>query len=148
MTAYPHHLVIWPGRARPRSERRLLAWAALLGGSLVVLYWIVYFAAGSALAGEVVAYEAAFPLADGVFALTLFAAGVAFWRGSVGGPFLLVAAASMSLYLGMVDATFYAMRGDYSPPEGVALVELSINALCVIGGALGLAAGWRMWRRR
>lgn len=147
MTAYPHHLLIWPGGSRPRIDHRGLAWAAFVGGSLVVLFWAVYWAAGPAVHGEVAAYESAFPLADAVFALTLFAAGTALRRGAVGGPFLLVVAASMSLYLGIVDATFYTTRGDYSPPEGAALVELVTNVLCVTGGALGLAFGWRIWRR-
>lgn len=148
MTAFPSHFVIWPPPARRPAAPRGLAGAAFAGGSLVVLFWIVYFAGGAVRDAEVAAYEGAFLLADGLFASVLFAAGIALSRGSAAGPFLLVAAASMSLYLGIVDATFYWTRGDFSPPAGVALVELAINALCVAGGMFGLAAGWRHWRRR
>ena len=118
------------------------------GGGLVVLFWTLYFAGPLAppagadpLLREV---EAIFPFADAVLAAALFAAGLTLQRRRPAGPFLLVAAAAMCLYLGVLDLTFYARRGLMSPDVGP--IMLGINALTIGGGLLGLRAGWLLWR--
>jgi len=92
------------------------------------------------------AYEAAFPLADAGFGATLLLAGYGLLRGHAAGPFLLVGAAAISIYLGLLDLTFYAGHGLYAPVNPSVLLELGVNAACIGGGLLGLRAGWRFWR--
>jgi hypothetical protein len=130
------------------ESRTVLAWTTLVAGALVVLFWAVYFSDTAALGQEdplKAGFEAAFPLADLVFAGMLVATGVLFLLRRQGAVFFLIAAASMSLYLGLLDATFYARHGLYAlTPD--AITELAINALCIGGGVFGLRAAWQLRR--
>jgi hypothetical protein len=129
--------------------RRAVGWVALAGGGLVALFWLLYFTTTTPLGHAdpmVVAYEAAFPLADAGFAATLLLAGYGLLRGHAAGPFLLVGAAAVSVYLGILDLTFYAGHGLYARMNPSVLLELGVNAACLGGGLLGLHAGWRWWR--
>lgn len=131
---------------RKKSDARTaIGWVTLVGGALVFLYWALYFMGSVALAGEariVNEYEAAFPVADALFATTLVITSIGLFKGKPYGPFFLVAAASMSLYLGILDVTFYGGQGAYLPVTGAGALELALNALCIGGGALGLRMGW------
>ena len=130
------------------EARTALAWTTLVAGALVVLFWAAYFSDAAALGQEDplrASFEAAFPLADLVLAGMLMATGVLFLMRRESAVFFLVAAASMSLYLGLLDATFYARHGLYGlTPD--AITELAINALCIGGGGFGLRAAWRIRR--
>lgn len=127
-----------------------LAATTFTAGTLVTLFWALYFT-GAADLGQhdpvKRTFEAAFPVADAVLAAALFAAAVAELRRRPVARFYLVIAASMSLYLGLLDATFYLSHGFYQPFGAQAVTALVINLLCVGGGALGLAWVWRRWRR-
>ncbi|MGD0993440.1 MAG: hypothetical protein ABR998_13320 [Gemmatimonadales bacterium] len=128
------------------ESRTVLAWTTLVAGALVVLFWAVYFSDAAALGQEdplKAGFEAAFPLADLVFAGMLIATGVLFLLRRQGAVFFLIAAASMSLYLGLLDVTFYARHGLYAlTPD--AITELAINVLCIGGGVFGLRAAWQL----
>ncbi|HVO36081.1 MAG TPA: hypothetical protein VMT21_10975 [Gemmatimonadales bacterium] len=132
-------------RVEPRS---VLGWATLVAGALVALFWAVYFSDAAALGQQdplKAGFEAAFPLADLVFAGMLIATGVLFLMRRESAVFFLIAAASMSLYLGLLDVTFYARHGLYAlTPDS--LTEMAINALCVGGGVFGLRAAWQIRR--
>lgn len=131
-------------RVEPRT---VLAWTTLAAGALVLLFWAVYFSDATALGQEdplKAGFEAAFPLADLVFAGALIATGVLFLMRRDSAVFFLVVAASMSLYLGILDVTFYARHGLYTPLTPDAITEMAINALCVGGGVFGLKAAWRL----
>ncbi|HEX9692558.1 MAG TPA: hypothetical protein VGA22_10710 [Gemmatimonadales bacterium] len=134
------------------SRTRQLAGAAtLIGGACVAAFWVFYFTSSAALGhGDpaVTAFEGAFLVADGVFAGLLIAAGVGLLRRRPAGAFLLAAAAGMSLYLALLDVTFYARQGLYAPPSASVLIELVVNALCLGGGLLGLRWAWRLWPGR
>jgi hypothetical protein len=130
------------------GTRRGIGWTAIVAGGLVALFWIAYFATGAAPGDgdpRVAAYEAAFPLADAAFAAALLLAGWCLLRQHAAGPFLLVGAAAISLYLGLLDLTFYTTHGFYARPSPAVAIELAVNACCVGGGLVGLRAGWRLW---
>ncbi len=134
-----------------RTRQITAGWIALVAGSLVVAFWVLYFQGSIALGADdpvVTQFELAFPLPDAFLALALFAAGYRLLRNRPGGPFLLVVAASMSIYLGLLDVAFYARRGLYSELDPTALTEAGVNLLCLAGGALGLRMGWLLWMRR
>jgi hypothetical protein len=135
-----------PVRLEPRI---LLGWTTLAAGAFVLLFWTIYFTAPAVLGQDdplKATFEGAFPLADLTFAGALLGTGVLFLRRHPGAPFLLVVAAAMSVYLGILDVTFYAGHGFYTPLTSDAVTELGINALCIGCGALGLRAGWQLWR--
>jgi hypothetical protein len=132
----------------PHLWRRLeIATAA--GGAIMVAFWAAYFFANDALGLVEPAYapfEESFIVADTVLAVLLFAAALSLHRHDTAGPFLLAMAAAMCLYLGILDATFYARNGMFSPLGSGALMELLVNTFCIGGGLYGLRAAWRMWR--
>ena len=133
-------------RVEPQA---VLAWTTLAAGALVLLFWAAYFSDAAGLGQQDALkanFEAAFPLADLVFAGVLIATGVLFLMRRESATFFLVAAASMSLYLGLLDVTFYARHGLYAPLTPDAITEIAINALCIGGGVFGLKAAWRMRR--
>lgn len=133
---------------RNRGRLRILGWLTLAGGSLVLLFWALYFSRAIDLGQSdplVHAFESAFPVADGLFAAALFAAAYHLLRGRRQGPFFLVIAGSMSLYLGVLDTTFYVGQGILSPLDLDGALGLTVNTLCIGGGILALRSGWRHW---
>ncbi|MGD8867886.1 MAG: hypothetical protein PVI01_09650 [Gemmatimonadales bacterium] len=133
---------------RYRGGLRILGWVTLAGGSLVLLFWVLYFSRAIDVGQAdplVHAFEAAFPVADGLFAAALFAAAYHLLRCRRPGPFFLVIAGSMSLYLGVLDTTFYIRHGVLSPLDLDSAIGLTVNALCIGGGILALRIGWRHW---
>lgn len=132
------------------QTRRRLAAAAFAGAGFFVLFWALYFTGVIAPADPndpIARFEAAFPIADTLLTLTLLAAGIGLIRRKFYGLFCMVGAAGMTLYLGILDLTFYAGLGAYSPPAGDGWVELVVNALCIAGGAGGLWLCWKAWRK-
>jgi hypothetical protein len=120
-----------------------------VGGVFVVAFWVMYFAANDALGlvdPSVARFEESFLVADTVFALVLFATSLSLRRQRPFGPYLLAVAAAMSLYLGLLDATFYGRNGLLFPLTVAAGVELGIIGICIGGGLYGLRAAWSLWR--
>lgn len=134
------------GLAEPRT--RAAGRVCLAGAALVAGFWTLYLAGPLAPPPDahlVRAFESAFPVADGVLALVLAGAGLALLGGRPAGPFLLTVGAAMSLYLGLLDATFYGLRGLNSPFTATGRLELGINLLCVGGGLWALGVAWRLF---
>ncbi len=124
----------------------------LVGGLQVVLaigiaaFWAVFFALGPGAiadpAGERVylAFETAFPVADGCLALTLALAGSGLLRGRRHGPPLSLAAGGALVFLGLLDASFNAVQGIYQAGPTRAVVNGLVNLAC-IGGGVAVIAG-------
>lgn len=133
-------------RSGSRSHRGV-AWIAFTGSGLLALFWALYFSGVLAFGDEnamMTEFEAAFPIADAVLATILFAAGLGLWRGRRFGGFCLTVGAAMTLYLGILDFTFYSRQGLYAPLTSDGAVELVVNLICVVGGLIGLGFGWKL----
>lgn len=132
--------------------QRFLPYIAFAGGCLNLLFWILYFANVIVLSEEgealVRGYESAFPFADALLGILLLLAGIGLLKKKSFGTFFLVAAASMAVYLGILDITFYGHQGLYFPLTISSLFALFVNAACIGGGMLGLWFGWYFWRGR
>jgi NO-binding membrane sensor protein with MHYT domain len=144
---------MWYELARAMEKRRKIerqaGWVVLGGGVAVLAFWALFFTGvvdAGPEAGVLHEFEMAFPVADAAFTLMLFAAAITLFRGRPAGTFYLVAAGAMSLYLGILDLTFYGRQGLYYPFSGSGLFELVVNAACVGGGAYALRRGWRLWQ--
>ncbi len=125
-----------------------MGWLALVGGTLVVLFWSLYFMGAMDLDQDdpvVRGFESAFPYADAIFCLVLFASGYALLTDRRSGPFFLVISGAIALYLGALDMTFYGVRGTYYPVTAEGLFQLFLNLLCVGAGGLALWCGWKLW---
>jgi hypothetical protein len=130
------------------GRHRILGIVALVGSALLFLFWVLYLAgvlAPENVDGPVAEFEAAFPFADGFLAVVLLAAGIGLLRGRRYGLFALAGGATATLYLGILDFTFYSSHGAFDLLDGTALVELAINSICVLGGVGGILAAWRCW---
>jgi len=117
------------------------------GGALMLLFWSLYVSGAVDLGQDdplIAAFEAAFILADTALGFFLCAAGWTLLRGNPKGPYLMVIAAAMALYLGLLDLAFYARAGLYGSITGAAVFEMSINAICIVGGAVCLRHGWNL----
>lgn len=106
----------------------------------IATYWAVFFVEGAAaFAGGVdpsafLAFESAFPVADGCLAVTLAIAGR--WllrRDSRGVPLTLVASGAL-VFLGLLDAAFNLQNGAYGGAPARAAVNGFLNAACILGG--------------
>lgn len=129
--------------------RRLLAAGALGGGVLDLVFWLLY-AAGLITMGEGIAriYETAFPAADVLLGIALMAAGATLSARRPAGPYLIVIAGSMALYLGVLDLTFYLTNQLYRLSQPATLLGLGLNLVCIGGGGAALYWGWRLWREK
>jgi hypothetical protein len=127
--------------------RRLLAAGALGGGVLDLAFWVLYVA-GVISMGEGIArvYETAFPVADTLLGIALVAGGATLLARRPAGPYLIVIAGAMALYLGVLDLTFYLANHLYRLAEPESLLGLGLNLTCILGGGLALYWGWRLWR--
>jgi hypothetical protein len=133
----------------PSDRDRPLALVAFLGSALLAAFWALY-GCGVLRLGEpgsaATMYEAAFPFADLFAAGLLLVAGVGLWRGRALGRFAMIAGASMVLYLGLLDFTFYSRQGLFARLQGEGALELALCATCCGGGALSLVRCWRRGR--
>ena len=132
---------------RTRDRHTTLGWIMLAGGALMILFWSLYVTGAMDLGqGDpmIAAFEAAFILADSALGFFLCAAGWMLLRGDPRGPYLMVIAAAMSLYLGLLDLAFDARVGLYGSITGAAVFEMTLNATCIVGGAVCLRLGWKL----
>ena len=135
--------------ARDRATARTAGRITTAGGAAIVGFWslvLAGFVETGATGSALHEFEMAFPIADGLLGILLFVAGVSLLRGRVAGVFGLAVAAGMTLYLGILDMTFYARQGIYWPLTGEGLFELGVNAACVGGGLFGLRYSWKLWQ--
>jgi len=122
-------------------QDRTLAVVALLGSALLAAFWALYLA-GVIVLGEpgsaVAEFEAAFPFADALAAVLLVGAGIALWQGRPAGRPAMITSASMVVYLGVLDLTFYSRQGFFTRPGGEGALELALIAACLGGGTFAL----------
>jgi len=124
-----------------RYTDRPLALAAFLGSALLAAFWTLYLMGWTTTGepGDAVAdFEAAFPLADALIVVLLLVGGVGLWTGRSVGRFAVISAASMVLYLGVLDLTFYSRHGLFTNPVGESVLQIVVILACLSGGTLAL----------
>lgn len=134
-------------KAPAAGTRKTLGMVMLGGGALMLTYWTLYLTGAVDLGQSdpiVASFESAFLLADTMLGLCLLAAGGSLLGRRRSGPYLMTVAASMSLYLGLLDLVFYARRGLFSTFCAANAFELVLIAVCVLGGMTCLMYGWRL----
>jgi len=116
--------------------------------TIVVLYWVLWFAHRSLVASETtgvyVNFEQAFPLADGFIVLFLLLSAWALRRRSPAALLFLLMGAGAGFYLGGMDVLFDLEHGIWSHGANGA-IELVINVLTFAASAS--IARWT-WRHR
>ncbi len=131
----------------PPSDR--LTAAVMDAAALVTVgYWVDYFTTGRVRSSEDpthVAFENAFPLADGYMALCLAGAARSLRRQRPSAVAWGIAAGSAMVYLAAMDTLYNLENGKYSDRTAEMAVEALINAGT---WTLGPFFMWRSWRAR
>ena len=137
----------------PKGLKAVLV-LAVVGALVTIAYWVIWFFVNrdwlaAAHTESYYAYENSFPLADAWLTFCLGAAAIALWKRRESAMLWLLAGGSAALYLGGMDILFDLENGIYLAPTGdwgSVVVELLINAFCVIGGAVAVVYAWRQRR--
>lgn len=131
----------------PRSDQ--LTAAVMDVAALVTAgYWVEYFTTGRVRSSDdpaYLAFENAFPLADGYLALCMAAGARALRRRRPSAVAWGVAAGSAMVYLAAMDTLYNVQNGKYSQRSPEMAVEAAINAA---SWTLGPFLMWRSWRSR
>lgn len=124
-----------------------LLWASAL---VTVLYWLVFFTSGEVRSSEAecyLAFERAFPAADGWLAAACAAAAEGLRRGRAWAALFGIAAGSAAVYLGLMDVLYNLENGMYARLDGPMIGELIINVYCLSFGPFLLGYFWRVRNR-
>jgi hypothetical protein len=136
---------------KPQTKRtKFLAVSQLLFAAGLIAYWAIYFLtartsrASFLISAEHEAFEAAFPAADMLLAVTLIVSSICLLHGATLGVLLSGAAGGVLIFLGILDISFNLQNGVYSFTPSLALMNVTINALCVGFGLWLLRCTWRL----
>ncbi len=128
--------------------RRRLIGACLAVATLIVAYWVAWFAHRSLVASSssalYVGFEQAFPLADGLIVVFVLLGARALHRRSSSAVLLLLLGAGAGFYLGAMDVLFDLEHAIWSRGAN-GLVELAIN---IVTFAASLFFSTWVWRHR
>jgi len=130
---------------RPRGLVAAIAYLAVAAIGTTA-YWIVFFTSGAVqVQGDAayLAFEKAFPLADGWMAACAALAAVGLWLGRPWGLLFGLLAASSLVFLGCMDVLWNLNTGSYAIGSGAMTAEIVINVYCLAGGLLLIVYLWR-----
>lgn len=132
-------------RGRPAGLRVAIAYlvVAALG---TTLYWVVFFTSGVVQVTDdpgYLAFERAFPLADGWMAACALIAAIGLARGRPWGLLFGLLAGSSIVFLGCMDVLYNLNEGTYSVGNAAMWAELAINAFCLLGAPALIVHLWR-----
>ncbi|MDE3044234.1 MAG: hypothetical protein KGJ10_05345 [Acidobacteriota bacterium] len=118
--------------------------------ALIVAYWVAWFARRSLVATSTtptyLAFEQAFPLADGFIVVALVAGARALARGSSRAVLFLLLGAGAGFYLGAMDVLYDLEHGVWAQGAN-GLVELTINVVTFAAATSFARWVWRARRR-
>jgi len=118
-------------------------WATGVG---TILYWIAFFSTGEVRASAApcyLAFEHAFPAADGWMAIACLAAAEGLRRNREWALLWGIAAGSAVVFLGCMDVLYDLENDIYAAMTPAEIGETVINAWCVLVGPALLAYFWR-----
>ena len=117
-----------------------------LSAVVTILYWAVFFSSGEVRSTEeecYLAFERAFPAADGWLAIVCLAAAEGLRRRREWALLWGVAAGSAIIYLGCMDVLYNLENGMYTRMNAAMAGEVVINLWCVSLGPFLLVYFWR-----
>jgi len=132
-------------RARPKGIGWIIG-LLLFACFAIVTYWAIFFTTGDVQVRKdpvYMAFESAFPLADGWMALCALAGAVGLWRKKDWGFLFGLLAGSSSIFLGLMDVLFNLNEGNYALGGAEMAVEIAINLATLSLGIVVIAYLWR-----
>lgn len=129
------------------SADRAHAVLMLVAALGTIAYWITYFSSGATQvrSDEVyLAFENAFPLADGWMTACYLLSAYFLWRGDRRALLWGLCAGSAMIFLGCMDLLFNLEQGHFAPPISAEMwAEIVIVLFCLSFGPFTI---WRLWR--
>ena len=115
----------------------------------IISFWIAFFSADLVniddphLEEIYMAFESAFPVADISLSIVLIIGGIGLLKKMpFGFLFSLLGGASL-IFLGLLDVSFNTQQGIYLLGIGEAILNISINLLCLGGGVFLIVTIWK-----
>jgi len=115
----------------------------------IIAFWAAYFStdmvniADARLKEIYTAFESAFPVADLYLAAVLIVGGIGLLKKrAYGHVFSLMGGASL-IFLGLLDVSFNLQQGIYLLGAGEAVLNVSINLMCLGFGAFLVFSVWK-----
>ncbi|MGD2295599.1 MAG: hypothetical protein PVF22_07160 [Candidatus Aminicenantes bacterium] len=140
--------------ARQEIGLKIAAVLELVLAAGIVSFWIAYFSADivqisdPVLKQKYLAFESAFPVADGYLSIVLVIGGIGLLRKkSFGRLFSLIGAASL-IFLGLLDVSFNTLHGIYCLGFVEAAMNLAINLICLGSGVFLILVVWASTKKQ
>lgn len=119
----------------------------LLASLGTLAYWLTYFSSGATQVrtDEVyLAFENAFPLADGWMGACYLLSAFFLWRADARAVLWGLCAGSAMIFLGCMDLLFNVQQAHFSAPISAQMwAEIVIVVFCLSFGPFTI---WRLWR--
>lgn len=126
---------------------RLHAIFMLIAAAGTIAYWLTYFSSGATQVrtdAVYIAFENAFPLADGWMTLCFLLSAFFLWRSDRRAVLWGICAGSAMIFLGCMDLLFNIEQGHFQAPISLEMAaEIVIVVFCLCFGPFTV---WRLWR--
>jgi hypothetical protein len=115
----------------------------------ITLFWIVFFSSDLVsikdpkLKEIYLAFETAFPVPDAWLVTALILGGIGLLKKASYGYFFSFIGGASLIYLGLLDTSFNALQGIYKLGIGEAVLNISINLLCMGAGSFIILIVWK-----
>ena len=131
---------------RPRGWKTAIA-IQLFVTAAALAYWGLWFSPHRGLIASqdtdvYLAFQNAFPVADGFLVFACLAGAHALIRFKSTALLWVLLASSSSLYLGALDIAFNFQNRVYSAPTGSMAIEVALNLMSLGFGGWGVWFGW------
>lgn len=126
---------------------RLHAGAMVVAALGTLAYWLTYFSTGATQVRKdevYIAFENAFPLADGWMMACYLMSAFFLWRGDRRALLWGLCAGSAMIFLGCMDLLFNIQQAHFQAPLSAPMMaEIVIVVFCLSFGPYTI---WRLWR--
>jgi len=115
----------------------------------IISFWIAFFSADLVniddphLEEIYVAFESAFPVADISLSIVLIIGGIGLLKKMPFGVLFSLLGGASLIFLGLLDVSFNIQQGIYLLGIGEAILNISINLLCLGGGVFLIVTIWK-----
>ncbi len=115
----------------------------------MISFWIAFFTSDLVqiedpkLREDYLAFESAFPVPDTCLALVLIIGGVGLLRRKAYGRLFSLIGGAGLVFLGLLDVSFNTQHGIYTLGLDEAIMNLSINLLCLGTGVFLILTIWK-----
>ncbi|MCU0285680.1 MAG: hypothetical protein MUF15_04705 [Acidobacteria bacterium] len=138
----------------PGKKIKIIAVIEILIAIGIIFFWVTFFIKNSVSISDpklkeiYLAFESAFPIPDAWLVITLVIGAIGLLKQAYYGYLFSLMGGASLIYLGLLDASFNTLHGIYKLGMEEAVVNLSINLLCLAGGAFIIGIAWKSGFKR